>query len=449
MPLSLPPPSLRAAPLHTEPLRTGPVWLPWLVRLRWAAIAGQLLTVAIARWGFGLAVPVGWLLAIIAFTAATNALVAWLADRALARASALAAAVIALDVVLLTTLLGLSGGPANPFSVLYLVHVSLAALLFGFRWSIAIAALCAACYALLFVAHVPVAWDQGTHAGHAGHDAGGAIGLHLQGMWAATAVAAVILSYFVSRIATALRERDERLRALERAASRDEKLVALSALAAGAAHELGSPLATIAVAAGELDRAARRIPAADALAADARLIRDEVVRCREILTRMSGEAGADTGEGFDATDLAQLLAAVRERLDSGERGRVSIECMDPEATLRAPRAALVQALVNLVRNGLAANDVGPVSLSATTAGGVARFEVRDAGAGMAPNVLARAGEPFFSTREPGGGMGLGLFLARAVAERLGGHLSLDSAPGRGTSAVLEVLRDPRARVMLA
>lgn len=434
---------------QTDSLRPDAVWLPWLVRLRWAAVVGQLLTVAIARWAFGLAVPIGWLLAIVAFTAASNALVGWLAGRATRHTSGIAAAVIALDVVLLTALLGLSGGPANPFSVLYLVHVSLAALLFGFRWSIAIAALCAACYALLFVAHVPVAWDHGAHAGHPGHDAGGAIGLHLQGMWAATAVAAVILSYFVSRIAAALRERDERLRTLERAASRDEKLVALSALAAGAAHELGSPLATIAVAAGELDRAARQLPAAESLAADARLIREEVARCREILTRMSGDVGADVGEGFDATDLSHLLAAVRERLDPAERQRVSITCTDPAATLRAPRAALAQALVNLVRNGLAAAAAGPVSLSADVAGGIARFAVRDAGPGMPPDVLARAGEPFFSTRAPGSGMGLGLFLARAVAERLGGHLSLDSEPGRGTCAVLQVLREPRPGTMLA
>jgi two-component system sensor histidine kinase RegB len=424
-----------------SPSGTDPVWVPWLVRMRWAAVAGQFFTVAIAHGAFDLAVPIGWLLAIVAFTAASNALVARLAGRVSARASAIAAAVIALDVVLLTAVLGLSGGPANPFSVLYLVHVSLAALLFGFRWSIAIAALCAACYALLFFAHVPVAWDHGAHAGHA---ARGAIGLHLQGMWAATAVAAAILSYFVSRIAAALRDRDARLRAFERAASRDEKLVALSALAAGAAHELGSPLATIAIAAGELDRAARGLAGAEPLASDARLIRDEVARCREILTRMSGEAGADVGEGLVATDLTRLLDAVRERLDPAERGRVAIACADPVATLRAPRAALAQALVNLVRNGLAAADAGTVSIAASAAGCVARFEVRDLGAGMSSDVLARAGEPFFSTREAGGGMGLGVFLSRAVAERLGGRLSLDSEPGRGTRAVLEVLRDPSA-----
>jgi two-component system sensor histidine kinase RegB len=424
----------------------GSVWLPWLVRMRWAAVAGQVLTIIVARWGIGLEIQLGWLLAIVAFTAASNALLAASLDRLAGRANEVAAAVIALDVVLLTALLGLSGGAANPFSVLYLVHVSLAALLFGFRWSLAIAGLCAACYATIFAVHAPLGRDHAEQMGHDMSHASGSIGLHLQGMWAATVVAALILSYFVARTAAALRERDAQLRTLERAASRNEKLVALSALAAGAAHELGSPLGTIAVAASELDRAAQRMPGAEALAEDARLIREQAARCREILARMSGEAGADLGEGLDPIDLAALLGAVYERLDPRECQRLEVACVAPDATLRAPRTALAQALVNLVRNGLAAApERSQVSLEASVHGDHVRFEVRDAGGGMAPDVLSRAGEPFFSTRPAGAGMGLGLFLSRAVAERLGGRLSLESDPSRGTRAVLEVRRDPLER----
>jgi two-component system sensor histidine kinase RegB len=414
-------------------------WLPWLVRLRWMAVAGQLAVVAVARWAFALEVPTRALLAIVAVTAASNLLLGRIAERPRSRTDVLATLAIALDVLLLTTLLGLTGGPANPFSVLYLVHVALAALVLGMRASIAIAALCVASYATLFVWHVPVAWEHGEHA----HHGGSRVGLHLQGMWVATALAAAAIGYFVARTAAALRERDEQVRRLEQAASRDEKLVALSALAAGAAHELGSPLATIAVAARELERAAQGAVDAARIQEDARLIREQAARCREILNRVSGEAGVDPGEGLEEVPLGRVLEAVRDGLAPAERERLRISCADAATTVRTPHAALARALVNLVRNALAAARAGEiVALRASRVGDAVRFEVRDDGSGMSSDVLARVGEPFFTTRAPGEGMGLGLFLARALAERLGGRLWLESAPQQGTTAFLEVRLDP-------
>jgi two-component system sensor histidine kinase RegB len=414
-------------------------WLPWLVRLRWVGVAGQLAVVGVARWAFAVEVPMRALLSIVAITAASNVLLGRLSERARDHTAPLATVAIALDVVLLTTLLGLTGGPANPFSVLYLVHVALAALVLGMRASIAIAALCVVSYATLFAWHVPVAWDHGEHA----HHAGSRVGLHLQGMWVATALASAAIGYFVARVAGALRERDAQVRRLEQAASRDEKLIALSALAAGAAHELASPLATIAVAARELERAAEGLAGAGRLRDDARLIREQTVRCREILNRVSGEAGVDPGEELANVPIGLLLEAVRDALEPHERARLRVLCADGAIPVRTPRGALARALTNLVRNGLAAvGGTGGVSLRATTLGDAVRFEVRDEGAGMSADVLARAGEPFFTTRPPGEGMGLGLFLARALAERLGGRLWLESAPEQGTTAFLEVLLDP-------
>lgn len=418
---------------------TETAWLPWLVRLRWVGVAGQLAVVAVARWAFALEVPTRALLSIVAVTAASNVLLGRLSERVRGRTGPLATVAIALDVVLLTTLLGLTGGPANPFSVLYLVHVALGALVLGQRASVAIAVLCVVSYATLFAWHVPVVWDHGEHGQHGGSR----VGLHLQGMWVATALAAAAIGYFVARTAAALRERDEQVRRLERAASRDEKLVALSALAAGAAHELGSPLSTIAVAARELEKASAEFVGAERIQEDARLIREQTVRCRDILNRVSGEAGVDPGEVLEEVPLGRVLEAVRSALEPHERARLRVLCADPGTPVRTPHATLARAVTNLVRNGLAAAREGEsVWLRATWAGDTVRFEVRDDGAGMSADVLARAGEPFFTTRPPGEGMGLGLFLARALAERLGGRLWLESAPERGTTAFLEVRLDP-------
>ena len=439
--MSVPP--LPAAPPSDASPSDAPdwrVWLPWIVRLRWAEVAAQLLAVALVQLAFGLAAPTFALLAVVAFTAASNALLDWLGMRS-GRPHALVASVLGLDVVLFTVLLGLTGGPANPFSVLYLVPIALAALVFGLRWSLALACLCAAAYATLFRWHVPISWGHEAHA----HHAGGAIGLHLQGMWAATALAAAILGYFVSRTAGALRAREAQLRQLARAAARDERLVALSTLAAEAAHELGSPLATIAVAARELERHAE----GEALA-DARLIRAEVERCRAIVSRMSGRAGAETGEGLERIALAELLAQLERELAPAERARLRVESPAAPIVLRAPRAALARALASLVRNGLAASpDGAPVRLRAERHGDAVRFEIADRGTGMTPEVLARVGEPFFTTRPPGEGMGLGVFLARAIAEHLGGRLWLESVPAgsaaaSGTRAILEIRCDPVA-----
>jgi len=220
-------------------------------------------------------------------------------------------------------------------------------------------------------------------------------------------------------------------------AERSARLASLTTLAAGAAHELGSPLGTIAVVAREIER--RAAGASDALGDDARLLRAEVSRCRSILDRMLAQAERAQGDPGDELRAGEALAALGEGLgESGAPSRVAGEIRAPAAASLGSRLDFVEMVVPLLRNALDASPrEAPVQLVAELEGSRLRVRIRDQGPGMDAATLARAGEPFFTTRPPGRGTGLGLFVVRLNAERLGGTLRLDSAPGRGTTATLE------------
>jgi two-component system sensor histidine kinase RegB len=383
---------------------------------------------------------------VVAATGASNlALDPWSRRQASPSDDALGA-VFAFDTLLLTALLYFSGGPANPFSAFYLVHVTLAAVALGMRWAAAIVALSAASYAGLFFAHVKVPAME--HA----HHSGSAFSVHLQGMWGALTIAASLIAYVVTRLANALRARDAELLRIRSVAERNERLASLTTLAAGAAHELGTPLGTIAIVAKELERSIRTDP--DEALADARLIREELLRCRAIVSRMSASAGQAVGELAQPTTTRAVVEALLARLDGAARARLDVRLTD--GPLDAPLDGLVQVLANLVNNGLlatrdASSSDAPkgassrVTVTAEAVLGLARFTVEDEGRGIAAADLARVGEPFFTTRPPGQGMGLGLFLARAFAEQNDGQLRLDSEEGKGTRATLELPAAAAAR----
>jgi two-component system sensor histidine kinase RegB len=253
-------------------------------------------------------------------------------------------------------------------------------------------------------------------------------------MWVALGVAASFIVYFLRRVALELAERERQLAMARERIVRSERLASLATLAAGAAHELGSPLGTIAVAARELERSLAQKGSEAPLQEDARLIRAQVDRCRHILDELASNAGGPPGAAFDDVELSELVSRALERFP--DAARVSVSLPSTALRLRVPRLAVQKALGSLVHNALLATLDGGVRLIAARRANEVVISVEDDGPGMPPEVLEHAREPFFSTREAGAGMGLGLFLATSVVEQLGGRLELESAAGRGTRASL-------------
>jgi two-component system sensor histidine kinase RegB len=405
--------------------------LPWLVRLRWGAVAGQLVTIALVKLALGLAIPVPALLALVGVEAASNAVWMWPMRRSpgTVRDWWLGATMV-LDVLVFSGLLFFTGGPMNPFSFLYLVPIALGSVILSSAWTWALVFLSMACSAVLFAWHQPLELGD-SHAAH--------MALHLRGMWVAFGVSAAFIVYFLRRTRRALSERDAELAESRSLAARQEKLAALATMAAGAAHELSTPLATIALVAKELERTAAQSDAAGAIVDDVRLVRSQVDRCRDILTRMSADAGEAMGESFVASAVGQLMARSLQGLIDAEGIRAAVDPRLSGLTLRVPERALSEAIRGVLKNAQDASPPGQVpEVTVQRVDDEIQFVVVDRGPGIAPEILRRIGEPFFTTKPPGQGMGLGVFLARTIVERLGGDLHLRSEIGQGTTATIAI-----------
>jgi len=411
--------------------------LSWLLRLRWVAIAGQVLIVLLGDHVLHVDLPRGTLVGVIVLQAASNlGLREWLRRSRTVPEWGLAIP-ITIDLLLLTWVLALTGGESNPFTSLYFVCVALAGVVFRSRWTWALVVLSVLCFGALYIAAVPI--EPGPHLLDHAHP----LRLHLKGMWISFATCAAITVLIVKRGMRQLSEREKALEKARQAAAQRERLASMAALAAGAAHELGTPLSTIALAAKELERNLERGLKPESAMEDARLIREQVERCRNILWQMAADAGESAGEHVAPVRVAELLERAMGEVDERERVKVALPPEADSELLSAAPQALAHALKGLLKNAIQASAPGaPVSLDVRLEGSHWRLQVKDQGPGMAPDVLSRVGEPFFTTKEPGKGMGLGLFLTRALMEQLGGKLEMDSKPGKGTTATLILPRTP-------
>jgi two-component system sensor histidine kinase RegB len=352
-------------------------------------------------------------------------------DRSGRQYGALSALSIAGDTVLLTGLLDITGGPFNPFLVMYAVEVWLAAVTVSTAAAVFVGVIAAVGGGWLVVDHL--------QAGLAEHHRLNDFPTHLFTMWFTGSTIAELVAHYVARARSALAQRQRELDDARERALRSERLASLTTLAAGAAHELSTPLSTIAVAAKELDRNARASTdqsLAATLGDDVRLIQQAVGRCRAILDGLSGRA---TGEvaSIEPMTADAVVAMACESLPPDRRERITLDVAAAPDQKIASGVEVSRALSSLLKNAFdASRDRQLVELRATGTDLNLRFEVRDQGHGMSADAERRAGEPFYTTKPAGEGLGLGLFLARTVAEQRGGTLRFER--GQGTIAILEI-----------
>jgi len=403
--------------------------LPWIAKLRDGVLLGEVFLVLLAHYFFHIELPLRWLAIPLAVSAASNVLLHCFMRPFSARPAL--GLLLAFDIICLTALLALSGGPANPFSVLYLVEITLSAVVLSKAWTWTLGALSVVGFGSLFWAHVRVPVFEGHH------DTQG-FSAHLVGMWIAFSVGALLITVFIGKVSEALRRQEQEALEYQRRLAHHERLAAIATLAAGAAHELGTPLGTIAIASRDLEVRGNAAGPEGRIANDARLIRSEVDRCSQILRQMGGRSAEPAGEMPVYIALSDICAQVKTDLPA-EKSELIQTRVPEDTTAFLPPVAIRQALSALVKNALESSPPDKcVTLSAQSHSDRVSFTIEDSGSGMSPETLNRITEPFFTTKSSGRGLGLGTFLVRLLAERLNGNLIFESELGKGTSAILEL-----------
>lgn len=423
----------------------------WLTKLRWIAIGGQLLVIGFVWLILKLPLALPQLLSLVLLTALSNVGLWYFAKRALRQLETGDAGVggfpqrgdlggiLLFDVAILTGLLFYTGGAANPFVLFYVANIAVAGVVLSKFWAIGISfASVMGCLFLLLTSHRLEVFDGSAFASEAPW------GVTKTAFFIAFATCSGVLTYFVSQLALEVRLRDRRLAIAEKEKERAQRLEALATLAAGAGHELASPLSTIAVIAGEMSRTLDKQEIPEKVKRDVGLIREELNRCKDILHRMKSGAGEAAAERLHPVSLGDIIDETIAAMREPHRVEVHMDQAVEDFKALLPKQALSQALRNLLQNGLdASRHPGHVEVYATILmpqedRRTWELIIHDSGSGMSDEVLRRIGEPFFTTKEVGEGMGLGVFLTRNVIQGLGGSLKFAKRQPVGTTCTVSI-----------
>jgi two-component system sensor histidine kinase RegB len=408
--------------------------LDTLVRLRWLATAGQSLAVTVVHFGLGFTLPFGWCFAVIAASAWLNIALRIRFPLSHRLREGAATALLAFDVVQLAGLLFLTGGLQNPFSILFLAPVMISATALAPKRTLLLGMLAIVLASALNFFHLPLPWAGAERP---------VLPLYYQaGTWIALVLGIGFTGIYAWRVAKEARDLSDALTATELVLAREQHLSQLDGLAAAAAHELGTPLATIALVARELSRLA---PAEGEMAEDITLLREQVERCRGILGKLTSLQDDDAGP-LDRLSLSVLIEeATGPQRPFGTPFTIKMLGEKPEPVCRR-NPGMIHGLGNIVDNAVdfASSDV---SITAQWDQNHVTLIIADDGPGFPPDVLMRAGEPYLSRGSSegraGGGLGLGLFIAKTLLERSGAALEFSNLPAPASGASIRMVW-PRA-----
>lgn len=435
----------------SSPAASGAIGIHWFIQLRWVAVFGQLLAVLVVEYLFEIPLQLTPLLITIGVAALSNVLLTtwYLRNRKtvveLAQSQLwllVLAAVMAIDLLLLTRLLYYSGGPSNPFWIFYFVNLCLAGIELEAWIAWYLNFLAVFCFGYLLFDHHPLLLGSFETFLPSIREAGTAT-LEHNGAFCAFVASASVIVFFSTLVTSKLRTQEEEIRGLEAKRLRGEKLEALGTLAAGAAHELATPLGTIAIIVGELQHELKKTEQSSdeslQFQDDIALIRSELDRCRSILDHMSAQAGEGTLEKKEILTGKEFLALILKQVLEPDRVKTIISDEAALCKVRVGPDVTAQALRGTIKNALEASpQQTDVHVEASSDQKMFVLTVTDQGEGISEHILARIGEPFFTTKETGKGMGLGIFLARTVVERLGGSMQVNSVKGQGTTVVCKI-----------
>ncbi|MBB4066910.1 ActS/PrrB/RegB family redox-sensitive histidine kinase [Gellertiella hungarica] len=416
--------SLRADPHYSRRLR-----LETLVRLRWLAVGGQAVTVAVVRLVFGFPMMLGPCLVLVGVLALANILLSVFFRPTLRLHPAATSALLALDLIQLSALLFITGGLANPFSVLICVPVTISFASQPIRQSlflitialVSVTVLAFSPFALPWYPDHPFIMDK----------------IMRLGIWCAIVSTMGFAAFYAYRVSLEATQLADALAATELVLQRQKHLSQLDGLAAAAAHELGTPLATISVVAKEMERELGNDPH---FGEDVLLLRSQSERCRDILRRLT-TLSAEEEAHMRRLPLSSLIEEV---LAPHRHPGITIRVVDKSGRTGEPvgvrNAGIIYGLGNLIENAVdyARSEV---TITVEHTSDTVKLVIEDDGPGYAPDILSRIGEPYVTHRQredSAGGLGLGLFIAKTLLERSGAKITFSNRNNRQSGAQIAV-----------